>query len=33
MIEREDGFDQLVDGNPITMMSNEVFRFNAVTAG
>jgi len=24
---RDDGFEQLIDGNPITMMSNEIFKF------
>lgn len=30
---REDGFEQLVDGEPITMMSNQVFRFKCCDCG
>lgn len=30
---REDGFEQLVDGEPITMMSNEIFRFKCCYCG
>ena len=30
---RDDGFEQLVDGIPITMMSNQVFRFKCCECG
>ncbi len=30
---REDGFEQLVDGEPITMMSNEIFKFKCCDCG
>ena len=30
---REDGFEQLVDGEPITMLSNEIFKFKCCNCG
>lgn len=33
LLTREDGFLQLVDGEPITMMSNELFRFKCCDCG
>lgn len=33
LVIREDGFEQLVDGEPITMMSNEVFKFKCCDCG
>jgi len=30
---REDGFEQLIDGEPITLMSNEVFEFKCCDCG
>ena len=31
--EREDGYDQLIDGEPITLDSNEVFMFRCCDCG
>jgi len=30
---REDGFEQLIDGEPITLMSNKIFKFKCCDCG
>jgi len=32
-MKREDGFEQLIDGEPITMQSNEIFKFKCCDCG
>ena len=33
MKKRDDGFEQLIDSVPITMKSNEIFRFKCCNCG
>ena len=33
MTEREDGFEQLVDGEPVILRSNEIFKFKCCDCG